>query len=32
MSNQPLLKFVAGNQPLFNMEYAILSAQSDMSS
>jgi predicted O-methyltransferase YrrM len=26
MSGQPLLKFVAGNQPLFNMEYAILSA------
>lgn len=26
MSAQPLLKFVAGNQPLFNMEYAILSA------
>jgi predicted O-methyltransferase YrrM len=26
MSSQPLLKFVAGNQPLFNMEYAILSA------
>jgi len=26
MSSQPLLKFVAGNQPLFNMEYGILSA------
>jgi len=26
MSSQPILKFVAGNQPIFNMEYAILSA------
>lgn len=26
MSGQAILKFVAGNQPLFNMEYAILSA------
>lgn len=26
MSGQPLLKFIAGNQPLFNMEYGILSA------
>lgn len=26
MSNHPLLKFVAGSNPIFNMEYAILSA------
>lgn len=26
MSGQPLLKFVAGTKPIFNMEYAILSA------
>lgn len=26
MSNQAILKFIAGNQPLFNMDYAILSA------
>lgn len=26
MSSQPILKFVAGNKPIFNMNYAILSA------
>jgi len=26
MNSQPIFKFIAGNKPLFNMEYAILSA------
>jgi predicted O-methyltransferase YrrM len=26
MSNQPMLKFIAGNAPIFNIDYAILSA------